>query len=204
MKQFLITLTFILPVVLFGCDNNNQKTISASATSTTNKDGEIVVREATKKEISSLDNFQSKIKNINNEYPPPALPTNRQTYKVLSISNDGVFSLDGGIKVKMSGIVCNQQGVAFIKKFFSEKDEKLSFLATETSGDGDYTPAFIWQVDTSLMNDPKMKGIITGPSFSNMNDNVILNNWCEIDFENQSKYHQRYIALEKISRKNKR
>ena len=104
----------------------------------------------------------------------------------------------------MSGIVCNQQGVVYIKKFFSEKDEKLAFLPMETGGDGDYTSAYVWQVDTSLMNDPEMKGIITGPSFSRMNDNVILKNWCELDFENQSKYHHRYIALEKISRKNKR
>ena len=204
MKQLLLTLIFILPLVLFGCDNDIQRTISASATSAINEDGEIIVRDATKNEISSLDNFRRKIEKIDRQYPPPTLPLNHETYKVLSISNDGVFNLNGGIKVKMSGIVCNQQGVVYIKKFFSEKDEKLAFLPMETSGDGDYTSAYVWQVDTSLMNDPEMKGIITGPSFSRMNDNVILNNWCELDFENQSKYHHRYISLEKISRKNKR
>ena len=137
MKQFLLELIFILPLVLFGCENNNPKTISASATSAINEDGEIIVRDATKDEISSLDNFRRKIEKIDKQYPPPALPINHDTYKVLSISNDGVFNLDGGIKVKMSGIVCDQKGVVFIKKFYSEKDEKLAFLAKETSVDID-------------------------------------------------------------------
>lgn len=201
MNPFTFRPLFLIFTLLVGCDNS-QTEISASATASKNKNGEIITRDATKAELNSLDDFQKNIGRINKKYPRPELPIKEQAYKVISISDNGLFNLENGKKVKMSGIICDAQGINFVKKFYRNKYELLAFSSPKTENSDEYVAAYIWSVDSSFMHDPETKGIFTGPSYSGMNDTVILNNWCEIDFKNQSKYHNRYIALEKISYRN--
>jgi len=188
-------------MLLLGCDDN-QEEISASVTATKSKKGEIITRTATKTELNSLSDFKNNIERINKKYPRPELPIKLKTFKVISISNNGIFHLENGDKVKMSGIICNAQGIRYVKKFYSNKYERLSFSSPQAANSGEYVSAYIWSVDTSFMHAPDAKDIITGPSYSGMNDTVILNNWCEIDFKDKSEYHKRYVALEAISARN--
>jgi hypothetical protein len=201
MKQFKFIPFLLIVTLLLGCDDS-QTEISASATATKNKSGEIITRDATKAELNSLDDFKKNIERINKKYPRPELPIKEQTYEVISISDNGLFNLENGKKVKMSGIICDAQGIFFVKKFYSNKNELLAFSSPEAANSDEYVAAYIWSIDSSFMHDPETKDIFTGPSYSGMNDTVILNNWCEIDFKNQSKYHNRYIALSEISHRN--
>lgn len=203
MKYLIIISIYFVTLLLLGCEGDTQKTISASATATKNRSGEIVVRDATKKEIDSLGSFHEKIQKINMKYPAPPTPFKQETFAVQSITDEGIFILENGIQVKMSGIKCTAGGVYFIRKFFKEDTEKLTFLEEKQSSNG-VKESYIWEVDYSMMNYPEMKEFDMGPSFSGLNDNVILNNWCEIEPDGSSKYYSRYTALDKISRKNNR
>lgn len=186
-----------------GCERNDQKTISASTTASRNASGEVVFREATKYERDSIKRFHEEIQNINEIYPAPPTPLNKETFAVKSISENGVFILENNVQVKMSGIKCSPEGVKFLRKFFVDDTDRLAYQKEKQMKNG-IVESYIWIVDSSMMNDPEMNGIITGPSFSGMNDTAILNNWCEIDSMSGSKYLSRYKALEKISRKNSR
>lgn len=188
---------------MMGCESNDPKTISASATASRNASGEVVVRDATQSEIDSVKRFHGKIQKINEMHPAPPAPLKGETFVVRSITEKGVFILENNVQVKMSGIKCGPEGVKFIRRYFDENTERLAYQKEKQLSNG-VVESYIWLVDSSMMNDPEMKGTITGPSFSAMNDTAILNNWCEIESDGTSRYHLRYVALEKISRKNKR
>jgi hypothetical protein len=196
MKNILIISTIFVFLILTGCDNNNPKTISASATATRDKSGEVVVRDATKAEIDSINSFHEKIQKIEKKYPAPPTPLQKETFTVKSITEDGVFILENNVQVKMSGIKCTPEDVHFIRKFFKEDTERLTYLEERQSSNG-VIEAYIWEVNSSMMNDPEMKQYDVGPFFSGINDTVILNNWCEIEPESNSKYYLR--AREKIT-----
>lgn len=196
-KHFLL---IILSVALFGCDNQDTQTLSASATSYKNSKGEIVVRESTKSEVESLDKRLEKLQEIDSKYPPPDTPLQKQTYAVRSITENGIFILENDLQLSLSGINCDSRGVHFIRKFFVEDTERLAYQSDETTTEG-VIKVYAWLVDTSMMNDPEMKEYGIGPSFSGVNDMVIMNNWCDIDQGSSSKYITRYQELEKISRK---
>ncbi len=197
-----INIVLVLFLIL-GCDNNQPQTISASATATRNSEGKIVVRDATRSEEESIHTFHNRIMKINKQFPAPAIPFSQQTFEVRSITDDGIFILENDTIVKMSGIKCSPGGVHFIRKFFKEETERLAYKKEKISNDN-VIESYIWEVDSSIMNDPEMKDIATGPSFSGINDTAILNNWCEIDPTSSSIYLQRYAELEKISKKKKR
>jgi len=78
---------------VLSCDSNDPKTISASATSYRNESGELVVWDATKAEIESIDRFYERIQKIEKKYPAPPIPLNQETFAVSSINEDGVFIL---------------------------------------------------------------------------------------------------------------
>ncbi len=189
---------------LLGCDNKEDtQTLSASATSYKNSKSEIVVRESTKSEVESLDKKLEKMQEIDDKYPVPSTPLQKKTYAVRSITEDGVFILENDLRLSLSGIKCDSSGVHFIRKFFADDTERLAYQRDENTSEG-IIKVYAWLVDTSMMNDPEMKQYGIGPSFSGVNDMVIMNNWCEIDPNNLSKYTSRYQELQKISRKNKR
>jgi hypothetical protein len=203
MKNFILFLTIIASFAVHGCNNDDPKSISASATALRNVSGEVVVRDATQAELDSIDSFYESIQKIDKKYPAPPTPLKRHTFAVKSITEEGVYILENNLHVKMSGIKCNSESVYFLRKFFEEETERLAYLKEKELPNG-IIESYVWVVDSSMMNDPDMKKYSIGPSFSGMNDTVILNNWCEIDPENNSRYLSRYVALERISRKNNR
>ena len=203
MKYFNIFIIISISITVLSCKNDKPETISASAAGTRNASGKIVVREATQEEIDSLDRGLEQIQKINSKHPAPPTPLNQETFTVISISAEGVFILENGLRVRMTGIKCNSTGINYLRKYFEEDTDRLAYLSEKTTSI-DILDSYVWLVDTSLMNDPDMKEYSVGPSYSGMNDTVILSNWCEIDRENPSKYHSRYEALEKISMKNSR
>jgi hypothetical protein len=198
-----LSLIVLISVALIGCDNQDTQTLSASATSYKNSKGEIVVRESTKSEVETLDKRLEKLQEIDNKYPAPDTPLQKNTYVVRSITEDGVFILENDLHLSLSGINCDASGVHFIRKFFVEDTERLAYQSDGNKTEG-IIEAYAWLVDTSMMNDPEMKQYGIGPSFAGVNDMVIMNNWCEIDLDSSSKHIARYQELEKISRKNKR
>jgi hypothetical protein len=203
MKYLILIHLLIIALTGIGCESNDPKTISTSATASKNTSGEFVVRDATQSEIDSVRRFHEKIQKINEMYPAPPAPLKGETFVVRAITEKGVFILENNLQVKMSGIKCRPSGVKFLRRFFEEDTERLAYQKENQLSNG-VVESYIWLVDSSMMNDSEMKGAITGPSYSSMNDTAILNNWCEIESYGTSKFHSRYVALEKISSKNRR
>ncbi len=203
MKYLHILILIFISIIVLSCKNDKPETISATAAGTRNVSGEIVVREATQEEKNSLERGIEQIQKVNKKYPAPPTPLNQETFGVISISEEGVFILENGLKIRMSGIKCNPTGISYLRKYFEEDTDRLAYLSEKTTSIG-ILDSYVWLVDSSLMNDPDMKESIIGPSYSGMNDTVILSNWCEIDRDNPSIYHPRYQALEEISLKNSR
>lgn len=203
MKSYNLIPVFYIIIALLGCDNNDTKTLSASSTAYKNAKGEVVVREATQKEIDSLDDGLEKMKLINSRYPVPPTPLNQETFAVKSISDNGIFILENNLHVSLSGIKCGPAGVHFIRKFFEDDTERLAYITENETSDG-VLESYAWLVDSSLTKEPDAKKYGIGPSFSSVNDMVILNNWCDIDSESKSQYLSRYDALKKIRKENNR
>lgn len=203
MKKFILFYTIIATFTVHGCNNEDPKTISASAAAVRNASGEIFVRDATQAELDSIDEFHENIQEIDKKYPAPSTPISQDTFAVKSITEEGVYILENNLRVKMSGIKCSSDSVFFLKKFFENENERLAYLKEKELYNG-IIESYVWVVDSSMMNDPEMKKYINGPSFTSMNDIVILNNWCEIEPENISRFLSRYVALESISKKNNR
>jgi uncharacterized lipoprotein NlpE involved in copper resistance len=203
MKLYNLIPVILIIITLLGCDNNETKTLSASATAYKNAKGEVVVKEATQKEIDSLDDGLKMMKSINSKYPAPPTPLNKKTFAVKSITDNGIFILENNAHVSLSGIKCGPAGVHFIRKFFEEDTEKFAYQTENETSDG-ILESYAWQVDLSFMEDPDAKKYGFGPSFSSVNDMVILNNWCDIDSKSSSQYLSRYDALKKMSKENNR
>ena len=202
MKNILITLLLMLLTILTGCDRTDNKEISVSETAVRSESGEVLTREPTKKELDSLEAFHNKYELIEKKYPGPSLPMDERIYSVVSIDDNGVFTLDDNTRIKMTGISCDSKGVDNIRKFFIEETDKLAYIIDKSFEDSDVINAYIWEADFSFMNDPELKELQKGPDFSSLNDTVILNSWCEVDLENPSMHNQRYLALKKIIKNN--
>jgi len=188
---------------LIGCENDDTKYLSATATAYKNSKGEVVVEEATVEEVDSLPEAFQKMKEIDSKYPAPPTPLKQETFAVRSITEDGIFILEDNLKISLSGIKCDSAGVHYIRKFFIEETERLAYLAEEETSNGTLE-SYAWQVDSSMLNDPEMKKYDIGPSFFSVNDLVIQNNWCGIDHSSGSRYISRYGAIKKELSKNNR
>ncbi len=195
--------TILIIITLLGCDNNDKKSISFSETAYKNAKGEIVVRDATQKEIDSLNEGFKMMDKINSKYPTPPTPWNKKIFAVKSITDNGIFILENNTQVSLAGIKCGPRGVYFIRKFFEEDTEKLSYIAENETTDGIFE-SYVWLADLSLMKDPDEKKYVVSPSFSSVNDMVIQNNWCDIDPESDSQYLSRYNAIIEMSQENNR
>jgi len=156
-------------------------TVSAGAVAHRDPSGNITVREASRGELDSLRTFRSEYDEIDNKYPGPSITENLPSFTVKEITEEGVFILEDGLKVKMSGIKCTANGADILNRFFDKESEEISFHKESTLPDGTVV-AHVWMVDPSM------------PSIGNLSDTVVINKWCEVDYKNPSTYHQRYVG----------
>ena len=195
-KIVFISITIFLFTTLSSCSRDDTTTVAEDGTITVSvgavaqrdPSGNITVREATKRELESRKKFWNKHDEIDTKYPGPPIPSITEpgpSFTVKEISEKGVFILTSGLKVKMNGIICATEGTDILNSFFDKETEEISFHQESTSPDGTIL-AHLWIIDPSM------------PSVLSLNDTVVTNKWCEVDYKNPSRYHQRYVAFSKL------
>ena len=195
-KTLALSLTLFLITLPSGCSKDDTTTVaedgtititvSATATAIRDSSGNISVRDATKDEEDSITAQHNELRKIDNKYPVPKPSQNMDSFAVKEITENGIFILENDLKIKMDGITCSASGAEILNRFIDKDSEKLSFHEERKLPDG-VIEAYVWVVDETIQ------------SYAFLNDAVILSKWCDIDFENPSKYHQRYVALSKLS-----
>ena len=196
-----------LLLLLFGCKEGNKsdnetKTISASATGIRKSDGTIEVRDSTKNEESRLDQNIKRHNEINRKFPLPWKfedTAKLKLYKIKSVNEQGVITLEDNTTLILEGVKCNSKDLKYIAKILSSDTDRIAFIPS-TDSEIIPTPAYIWHASLFLMQDPEMKGIVTSPSYSALNETVITSGWCVAEQTENNKFYERYQALEAIAR----
>jgi hypothetical protein len=176
----------------------DKKEVSASATAERSSDGTIVTREATTSEINDLDNLHKKLKELDRKYPGPQIPKDSKYFKVTSVDNNGTISLEAGQKIQVEGIRCSSQGTYYIQKVLTGESDRVAFLASSSKKQNP-VKAYVWHVDLSFMNDPKLKKYKMGPAYSPLNEVALTSGWCTPERSASNAYNDRYEALSKIA-----
>jgi len=192
----------ILVLILYSCqrdktvsDNNE---VSGSATAMLQPDGSVVTREPTEKELKSVNKFHQNMRQLDQKYPGPDIPRDAILYSVKSVDLGGNIHLQDGPTIRMEGLTCKPETARYIKGMFLDETDKAVFVMSANTQESS-TPAYLWLADLSLMQDPELKGIVTGPSYTSLNDIALINGWCVPARTRSNKYYDRYVELEKFA-----
>jgi len=207
MKKYKIIIYISLLFILFGCSEENKndietKTISASATAIRKSDGTVEVRDATESEIGQLDQDIKRHNEIDKNFPLPWKfedIAKLKLYKIKSVSNQGVITLEDGSTLSIEGVKCNAEGLSYIPKLLSSDTDRIAYIPS-TEFEIKPKPAYIWHASLFLMEDPELKELETGPSYSSLNETVITSGWCYAEQTESNKFYERYLALEEIAK----
>jgi hypothetical protein len=179
----------ILPIALFGCErtqnDSSAQQITASATATSDANGNVVTRESTADELSRIAGVTKRAEAVNRRFPPGTAPSNVQPSKGSRLLPTGDLILSDGRTVVLDGVWCTEKGYEYLSRFFL--DASASLLVVETGpAVSDKVPAEVWVVEplgsgTSTMF-PVEAGISTG--------------WCDAKHSSTSPHNDRFAALE--------
>lgn len=194
----ILALFIMIPTGFTHADNNR---VSGSATSVLKCDGSAETREPTREEIESLDESIRKREEINRMYPGPDIPFDAPLLKVASIDNDGNITVEGGEVIKLEGIRCNPETVAYLRRMLLGDSDRIVYIPSSTKKEKP-VPAYVWHASLSFMEDPELRDIIRGPSYAPINENALTSGWCVPIETAHHKYYERYVALSKMARRN--
>jgi hypothetical protein len=197
----IISVILLTMLLLAGCENsdsdNGAKYISASACAKRLSNGEIVDCTPSESRQRQQTSALYKIMEINKENPGPKQPDilnigNTQLFNVKEISNNGVISLENGIKLKLAGLECrNEEVVEYLRAMFLNTDaSKLAYSLTGHGNDR-YQYAYVWEIGS--LNEPDF-----GPTLASSNETAITSGWCKPIKQEKHLYHSRYIRFENI------
>jgi hypothetical protein len=177
----------------------DKKEVSASATAERSSDGTIVSRPATTAEIEDLHQFRNRLKEIDRKYPGPQILKNAKLFRVTSVDNNGIITLEDGQRIRLEGMKCSPETPDYLRRLLLGDMDRVVYILSSTSSDS--PAAYIWHASLSLMNDPEMKKFVTGPSYSPLNESALTSGWCTPERSPSNAYNDRYEALSKISPK---
>jgi hypothetical protein len=184
---FLLVTWFALVV---GCGRRDAHEMSATAAAEASADGSVQVRKATAIEKASLAEDIAKRKTIDERFPASPTPWGAAGERVVAVSVPGVLELEGGRKIQLDGIRCNEQAVGYLRRVL-QGDTTSVVVVTADASAGQPTPAEVWTADTDL----QLKNLATGPSYSNIVEAAITSDWCKVETSATSKRNERYAAL---------
>ncbi|GEM_PF-5374461 len=190
----------VLVMVLIGCDNKTQRQVSVYATAVLKSDGSIETRGTTRKEKKELDEFHIKMQEIDRTIPGPAIPLNAKLYKVISIDRDSTITIEGGQVIQLEGINCSPETKNYLNKLLLGDSERIAFIPVFVQKENNLISAYVWHASLSLMNDPELKGIVNGPTYSPLNEVALTSGWCIPIETPHNKYFNRYVALSELAR----
>ena len=171
--------------------------------------------------------FFGEMEKLEEQYPRMQPPSDATLYNVSKVISGDLILLDDDTVVKLAGVKCPHESDPEYNDYFIkihkipanqvQKYAKLSRIYVErfleggkvafiqqSKTNGGVIVAYLWTVDFSLMNDPEMKGLITGPSYSCMNESILTSGWGVADLDLKHSYADKYIKLQKLARENKR
>ena len=195
--------TLIFLVCLFACSDssigteNNTRQMSATATATMSKDGEITTRDATTKEERNIEEFHKKVWKVESDYPGIKPPSINNLQNVKTIQNDGSIELEDGTLIQLAGCDCDKQATYYLNRVFVELGYQLLFVESGYRHNGRVF-GYIWEVNLGSGQGETNDGIPVGTSMSRINEAMILNNWCKPIEQPFHKYFDRYLAYSKI------
>jgi hypothetical protein len=172
--------------------------VSGSATAERNSDGTITSRPATAAEIADLQRFGKRLKEIDRKYPGPQIPKNAKLLRVTSVDNNGNITLENGQRIRLEGMKCSPETPDYLRKLLMGDMDRVVYILSSASN-ANPAGAYIWHASLSLMNDPELKGSITGPSYSPLNEGALTSGWCTPERSSSNAYNDRYGALSKIA-----
>ncbi len=177
---------------------NDKVKVSGSAAAERSPDGTITSRPATTAEVERLEQFSKRLKEIDYKYPGPEIPKNAKLFRVTAIDNKGIITLENGQRIRLEGMKCSPETPDYLRRLLMGNMDRVVYNLSSTNGDNP-AGAYIWHADLSLMNDPEMKKVITGPSYSPLNEGALTSGWCTPSRSSTNAYNDRYEALSKIA-----
>jgi hypothetical protein len=176
-------------VAFLGCErtpnDGGAERISASATTTTDADGNVVTRDPTADEWSRLSDVTKKAEVVNQRFPPGTTPTNVPPIKGSQMLPTGDLVLADGRTVILDGVSCTEQGYEYLSRFYLEPSASLLVVETGPVISGK-VPAEVWVVESlgsgTSTTFPIEAGISTG--------------WCDAKHSATSPHNDRFAALE--------
>ena len=173
-------------------------TVSGSATAEKHPDGTVTTRKPTSSEINSLDDFRNKLKEIDRKYPGPEIPKTATLLKVTSVDDSGVISFENGQRIRMEGVnKCSPEVKIYLQKVLIGESDRAVYILS-SSYNQIPAPAYVWHASLSMVNDPELKKYDLGPSYTALNETVLINGWCSPERSSSNAYNDRYAALSKI------
>jgi hypothetical protein len=175
--------------------------VSGSAAAERTSDGAISSRRpASPAEVEDLHQFGKLLKEIDSEYPGPQIPKNVKLFRVTSVDNNGIITLENGQRIRLEGIKCSPETPDYLRRLLMGDMDSIVYILSSTNSDNP-AGAYIWHADLSLMNDPEMKKFITGPSSSPLNEGALTSGWCIPERSSNNACNDRYEALSKLAPK---
>lgn len=187
--------TLIGTSIVAAADKNE---VSASATAERSPDGTITSRPATTAEIEDLEQSWKRLKEIDRKYPGPQVPKNAKLLRVTSVDNNGSITLENGQRIRLEGMKCSSETPDYLRRLLMGDMDRVAYILSSKSNDNP-AGAYIWHANLSMMNDPEMKKLITGPSYSPLNEGALTSGWCTPERSPSNTYNDRYEALAKIA-----
>ncbi len=174
--------------------------VSGSAAVERSFDGTISSRPATPAEVEDLHQFGKRLKEIDSKYPGPQIPKNAKLLRVTSVDKNGIITLENGQRIRLEGLKCSPETPDYLRRLLTGDMDRVVYILSSTNNDNP-AGAYIWHADLSLMNAPEMKKIITGPSYSPLNEAALTSGWCTPERSSSNAYNDRYEALSKLAPK---
>ena len=136
------------------------------------------------------------MREVNRRYPNKPPFAAKEEFLVQDVEPDGVVVLDTRGKVELAGIVCRgATSEKYLRRFLQGKTVRFVPVSDPNQANSGY----VWTVDYSFVNDPKLKDSARGPSYACANEVAILSGWCRVDEEAEHALAKRFSRIQDIA-----
>jgi hypothetical protein len=163
--------------------------LEATVTAESCCSGTVTTRAPTTQEQATIDRSADSLDQIEKVYPRSKAPFGETGFRVVSISESGIFELANGDRVYMDGVLCSAAGLGYIRKLV--EGEGTVVIASRRSA-GVPTPSELWSAET-------VKGL-ESPMYSALAETGLTSGWCVPASSSTNPQTKRYQALSKLPR----
>jgi hypothetical protein len=181
---------------LSGCATE-QRSRTAVATMESRPDGSVAEAIASKDQVDSTKRIREEMMRIDQRFPPPEIPrVTPPLYRVLAVTDQGFFQLEGKIQIVLEGVECSTEGMADLSKLLLRENARVAFVTPPRSGGLQPMPADLWLVEALAIGQSK-----PAMSYTRVAEAALLSGWCVPDNKGASSAYQRFLAIAAIREK---